>query len=96
MDTNIGVSAPQAPDDLVTSEGVNEGSRKSAAESAASVPGQPEDRLTRGGRPELADAQDREDVRHDAGHEVIAGPWREVDPSASSLEQAVDEDGSDG
>jgi hypothetical protein len=96
MDTNVGASAPQPPEGLVTTEGVNEGSRKSAAESAASVPPASEEQLRRGGRPDRADAQDREDVRHDADREVIAGPWRAVDPSAPSLEQAADEDGADG
>lgn len=96
MNSSVGASAPQPPDGLVTSEGVNEGSRESAAESAESVRRESTERLRRGGHPERADAQDREDVRHDKARAVIAGPWRETDPTAPSLEQAVDEDGADG
>lgn len=96
MDSSIGASAPQPPGGLVASEGVNEGSRKSAAESAESVRPESTERLTRGGHPERADAQDREELRHDKARAVIAGPWRETDPTAPSLEQAVDEDGADG
>ena len=92
MDTNVGASAPHPPDGLVTTEGVNEGSQKSTAESAGPSEGtDPPDRLTRGGRPEAAEEQDRESVRHDRAHAVVEPPWDRHDPAAPSLDQSVEE-----
>lgn len=91
MDTRIGASAPQPPEGLVTTEGVNEGSGRSATESAETGPREPAERVTRGGRPEAADEQERESVRHDAGREVIVGPWGHRDRTGPSLEQSVEE-----
>lgn len=87
----------RAGEDLVTSEGVNEGSAESATESAANPrpPGIPQavfsDELTRGGRPQDAERQSVEDERRRGARAVTATPWSHRDPNTPSLEQSVEE-----
>ena len=63
-------------DDLVTAEGVNEGSTASATEAGRGAPCRPApDDVLGGGRPSLAEEQDRERVRHDRSRVVVDTPW---------------------
>jgi hypothetical protein len=75
--------------ELVTTEGVNEGSRLSAAEGGP--PGPAPSGVRGGGRPGAADQQDSEAVRHGEDLLVVLPPWGTADPHAPSLEQSVEE-----
>ena len=77
--------AAAAQPDLQTSEGVNEGSRKSAAEG-----GPANDGVRGGGRP-TAPIPDRDLTRFDRDGQVVVPPWVDSDPGAPSLEQSVEE-----